>query len=90
MNATVLQQYSMLFIVMVTYPVWYREAHADSSKRESRVETDTCYYHKERDEGFNRRTAEAFAEQIRVELHLYHAIDTHRKSMITDPDLIQN
>lgn len=37
----------------------------------------------------NRRAAEAFAEQVGAELHWYHAIDTHRKSMITDPGLIQ-
>lgn len=37
----------------------------------------------------NRRAAEAFAVQLGTELHWYHAVDTHQRSTITDPALIQ-
>ena len=40
-------------------------------------------------DAINRRAAEAFAKQAGVQLHWYYAIDTHKKAMITDADLIE-
>jgi len=40
-------------------------------------------------DAINRRAAEAFAEQTGSELHWYHAIDTHRKAVVTDAALIE-
>ena len=38
----------------------------------------------------NRRATEAFAKATGGELHWYHAIDTHKKNLITDPALIES
>ena len=40
-------------------------------------------------DAINRRAAEAFAEQEGKELYWYHAVDTHNKSKINDPALIE-
>jgi len=40
-------------------------------------------------DAINCRAAEAFAEQTGSELHWYHAIDTHRKAVVTDVALIE-
>ena len=40
-------------------------------------------------DAINRRSVEAFAERMDVQLHWYHAWDTHRRKKITDTTLIQ-
>ena len=39
-------------------------------------------------DAINFKATEAFAERMGRELHWYHAIDTHKKSVITDPALV--
>ena len=41
-------------------------------------------------DAINIRATEAFAERTGRDLHWYHAIDTHKKSVITDETLIEN
>jgi len=41
-------------------------------------------------DAINVRATEAFAERTRTDLHWYHAVDTHKKSVITDRALIEN
>ena len=40
-------------------------------------------------DAINRRAAEAFAEQQNAQLHWYHAIDTHKRAIVKDTDLIE-
>ena len=40
-------------------------------------------------DAINYRVAEAFARQVGAELHWYHARDTHLRSVVTEPALIQ-
>ena len=41
-------------------------------------------------DAINFRATEAFAQRSGKQLHWYHAIDTHKKSLITDPALIES
>ena len=40
-------------------------------------------------DAINCEAAQAFAEQVGKPLHWYHAIDTHKRATVTDPDLIK-
>jgi hypothetical protein len=40
-------------------------------------------------DAINRKAAEAFAIEMGVQLHWYHAIDTHKKAVVTDQALIE-
>ena len=37
----------------------------------------------------NQKAAEAFADRLGVQLHWYHAIDVHKKAVVSDPSLIE-
>ena len=41
-------------------------------------------------DAINFRATKAFAERSGKELHWYHAIDTHKKSLITDPAVVES
>ena len=41
-------------------------------------------------DAINRRATEAFAVRTGRELHWYHAVDTHKRTLITDPALIES
>jgi hypothetical protein len=40
-------------------------------------------------DAINRKAAQAFADEMGVELHWYHAVDTHNRAVITDRALIE-
>ena len=40
-------------------------------------------------DAINRKAAEAFVAQHGCDLHWYHAVDTHKKAVVTDPALIE-